>query len=180
MSEVGQQVKKISTVAIVLSVLVILLGFAAIIVPEIAGLAVTLLLGWALLVAGIVEIVHAFGSRQGGSFFLHMLIGILDVVVGGYLVWHPAAALVTLTLVLAAVFVVDGISTLFYGFRLRPQPGSGWMLFDGFVSLLLGILIWAHWPLSSVWFIGTLIGIRLVLEGTGRLFAASAVRSLAT
>ena len=60
------------------------------------------------------------------------------------------------------VFVVDGISTLFYGFRLRPQPGSGWLLFDGLVSLVLGILIWSHWPMSSVWFIGTLIGIRLV------------------
>jgi len=178
MSELAVQVKKASTVAIVLSVLVILLGFAAIIVPEIAGLAVTLLIGWALLVAGVVEIVHAFGSRHGGNFALHLLIGILDVVVGAYLIIHPTAALVTLTLILAVVFVVDGISTLFYGFRLRPQPGSGWLLFDGLVSLVLGILIWSHWPMSSVWFIGTLIGIRLVLEGTGRLFAASAVRSV--
>jgi uncharacterized membrane protein HdeD (DUF308 family) len=179
MSEMAQTVKKASTGMMILSVLVILLGFVAIIVPEIAGIAVTLFIGWALLVAGIVEIAHAVGSGRGGSFFLHLLIGILDVIVGGYLIFHPAAALVTLTLVLAAIFVVDGVITLISGFRSSPNPGSGWMIFDGIISLLLGILIWAHWPMSSVWFIGTLIGIRLILEGTGRLFAASAVRSAA-
>ncbi len=179
MSDPVTQVRKLSAWAIVLAVLIILLGFVAIIIPEIAGLAVTLLVGWALLIAGAFEIVHAIGSRHAGRFFLHIFIGILDVVAGGYLIWHPRAGLLTLTIFLAVVFIVDGVFTLIAGFRVRPQPGSGWMLFDGFISLLLGILIWAHWPFSSVWFIGTLIGIRLVMEGTGRLFAASAVRSLA-
>lgn len=171
MSEIATGAAKSSAWRTVISVLLILLGVCAIIVPEVAGLAVTLLVGWVLLIAGAFEIMHAFGTRAGGHFALHFLVGILDVVVGFFILWHPGAGLLTLTLFLAAVFVVDGIFTLIWGFRMRPNPGSGWLLFDGAISLLLGILIWAHWPYSAVWFIGLLIGIRLMMEGIGRLMA---------
>jgi uncharacterized membrane protein HdeD (DUF308 family) len=171
------EVKGRSPWPVFLSIVVILLGLGAIIVPEIAGLAVTLLVGWALLIAGGFEIMHAVGVR-GTRFVLHFLIGILDVVVGFYVILHPGAGLLTLTLFLAVIFVVDGIFTLAWGFRSRPNPGSGWLLFDGVISLVLGILIWAHWPYSSVWFIGTLIGIRLMMEGFGRLVAPPPSRLL--
>jgi uncharacterized membrane protein HdeD (DUF308 family) len=177
-SEIAAEARKTSAWTTVLSILVILLGLGAIIVPEIAGLAVTLLVGWALLIAGGFEIMHAVGVR-GSRFVLHFLIGILDVVVGFYVILHPGAGLLTLTLFLAVIFVVDGVFTLAWGFRLRPHAGSGWLLFDGAISLVLGILIWAHWPYSSVWFIGTLIGIRLMMEGFGRLMAPSVTRTLA-
>ena len=81
------------------------------------------------------------------------------------MVSRPGAALVTLTLFLAAYFVVDGIFEIIEAFDLKPIQGWGWMLFGGIVSILLGIMIWRQWPVSGAWAIGILFGIKLIFAG---------------
>lgn len=98
------------------------------------------------------------------------IIGLLYWLVGLYLIFHPARGLVTLTLLLASYFVVEGIIELVMYFRLRHLHRANWFLWDGLITLLLGILIWAHWPFSSVWVLGTLVGISLLISGFTRLF----------
>jgi uncharacterized membrane protein HdeD (DUF308 family) len=88
------------------------------------------------------------------------------------------AGLASLTLVLALYLFAEGVLELIMGFRLRPMPGSGWLLFDGIVTLVLGILIWRSWPSSTEWVIGTLVGISMLFSGTARLSLSLAARRM--
>jgi len=155
----------------IVGVLLIILGLAAILLPFIAGIAITAFIGWLLLFAGIVHLIYCWHSRSTGGVIWHLLIAILYLFVGFYLIFHPARGLVTLTLLLASYFVVEGVIELVLYFRLRRSYRAGWFLWDGLITLLLGILIWAHWPFSSVWVLGTIIGISLLISGFTRLFA---------
>jgi uncharacterized membrane protein HdeD (DUF308 family) len=155
----------------IVGVLLIILGLLAILLPFIAGIAITAIIGWLLLFAGIVHVIYCWHSRSTGGVIWQSLIAILYLFVGFYLIFHPARGLVTSTLLLASYFVVEGVIELVLYFRLRRSHRSGWFLWDGLITLLLGILIWAHWPFSSVWVLGTLIGISLLISGLTRLFA---------
>src|SRR5262249_59280471 len=95
--------------------------------------------------------------------------GVLFVIGGYYFLTHPLMALSTLTLLLAALILAAGVCEIITYFRLRGEQASGWMLFNGIVALFLGALIWLHWPSSSVWAIGTLVGVNLLLTGITRL-----------
>jgi uncharacterized membrane protein HdeD (DUF308 family) len=152
-----------------LGIVLIVAGILAIILPVIAGVAITALLGWVLLFAGVAHLVYAWGARAAGSGLWQGVIGLVYLVVALYLIFHPARALVTLTLFLAIYFVVEGIFALVLFFRLRRTHRAGWFLWDGLITLFLGILIWAHWPLSSAWAIGTIVGISLLMSGVARL-----------
>jgi uncharacterized membrane protein HdeD (DUF308 family) len=138
--------------------------------PFFAGIAVTAVIGWLLLLAGIAHLLYCWHSRSTGSVIWPLIIAILYLFVGFYLIFHPARGLVTLTLLLASYFVIEGVIELVMYFRLRRSHRASWFLWDGIITLLLGILIWAHWPFSSVWVLGTLIGISLLISGFTRLF----------
>jgi uncharacterized membrane protein HdeD (DUF308 family) len=161
----------------IVGVLLIILGLFAIVLPFIAGIAITAFIGWLLLFAGIVHLIYSWHSRKASGVTWQILIAILYLFVGFYLVFHPARGLVTLTLLLASYFLVEGVIELVLYFRLRSSHRSGWFLWDGLITLLLGILIWAHWPFSSVWVLGTLIGISLLISGFTRLFAKPTLAS---
>jgi uncharacterized membrane protein HdeD (DUF308 family) len=161
----------------IVGVLLIILGLLAIVLPFIAGIAITAFIGWLLLFAGIVHLIYSWHSRKTSGVIWQILIAILYLFVGFYLIFHPARGLVTLTLLLASYFVVEGVIELVLYFRLRSSHRSGWFLWDGLITLLLGILIWAHWPFSSVWVLGTLIGISLLISGFTRLFAKPTLTS---
>jgi uncharacterized membrane protein HdeD (DUF308 family) len=155
----------------IVGVLLIILGLFAILLPFVAGIAITAFIGWLLLFAGIAHLIYSWHSRSTGGGIWQVLISILYLFVGFYLIFHPARGLVTLTLLLASYFVVEGVIELVLYFRLRSSHRSGWFLWDGVITLLLGVLIWAHWPFSSVWVLGTIIGISLLISGFTRLFA---------
>lgn len=154
----------------IVGILLILAGLLAILLPFIAGIAVTAVVGWLLLLAGIAHLIYCWQSRSTGSVIWQLIIAILYLFVGFYLIFHPARGLVTLTLLLASYFVIEGILELVMYFHLRRAHRASWFLWDGIITLLLGILIWAHWPFSSVWVLGTLIGISLLISGFARLF----------
>lgn len=161
----------------IVGVLLIILGLFAIVLPFIAGIAITAFIGWLLLFAGIVHLIYSWHSRKASGVIWQILIAILYLFVGFYLIFHPTRGLVTLTLLLASYFVVEGVIELVLYFRLRSSHRSGWFLWDGLITLLLGILIWAHWPFSSVWVLGTLISISLLISGFTRLFAQPTLAS---
>ncbi len=155
--------------SIAIGVLLIILGIAAIFLPFIAGIAVNLAVGWVLLFAGVLHLAYAWSARGAGAVIWQVIIGIVYILVAFYLLIHPARGLLTLTLVLAAYFIIEGILEIVTFFRLRSSGPAVWFLIDGIVTLVLGAIIWAHWPFSSVWAIGTIIGVSLLFSGITRL-----------
>ena len=116
-------------------------------------------------------------AKQRGGFFWELLLGILYIFIGVYLLVHPLAGLASLTIALAIYLFLEAILEFVLGFTLRPLPGSGWLLFDGIVTLVLAVMIWRTWPSSTAWVIGTLVGISMLFSGTSRLMLSLAARS---
>jgi uncharacterized membrane protein HdeD (DUF308 family) len=160
-----------------LGIALILLGAAALVAVGLTTLATVLFIGWLVLFGGIFEVVAAFWARQWSGFFLHLLTGFLYVVVGVLMLGHPVAAAAGLTLVLSALFLTGGVFRIVAAAMLR-YPNWGWSVLDGIVSLILGVLIWAEWPSSALWVIGTFVGIILILRGWSWVMFALAVRKL--
>ena len=163
---------------IVAAVLFIILGVFAIIEPAVAGLGVALLVGWLLVFGGIAYLIGAFYGGGAKSVIFHVLAGIVFVLGGLYFVSHPLLTLSSLTLFLASMIIVAGIFEIIAYFRIQGAQASGWMLFNGIVALILGGLIWFHWPSSTVWAIGTLVGVNLLLTGITRLMLGMAGRDV--
>jgi uncharacterized membrane protein HdeD (DUF308 family) len=163
---------------IVAAILFIVLGAFAIIEPAVAGLGVALLVGWLLIFGGVSHFVSAFEGGGARRVLFEILAGVVFVIGGYYMLTHPLLALNTLTLVLAAVILAAGVCEIITYFRLRSEQASGWILFNGIVALILGALIWLHWPSSSVWAIGTLVGVNLLLTGITRLMVGLTGRRL--
>jgi uncharacterized membrane protein HdeD (DUF308 family) len=160
---------KITGWYIAAAVLFIVLGIFAIIEPAVAGLGLTLLVGWLLIISGVTHLIGALKGGGARQVIYQVLIGLLYVIGGFYCLTHPLLAISTLTLMLAAVILAGGILEVISYFRLKGEAASGWLLFNGMISLLLGGMIWFHWPSSSVWAIGTLVGVKLLTTGVTRL-----------
>jgi uncharacterized membrane protein HdeD (DUF308 family) len=161
--------KKITGWYIAAAALFIVSGMFAIIEPAVAGLGLTLLVGWLLLMSGITHLIEAFKGGGARQVIYQVLIGLLYVIGGFYCLTHPLLAISTLTLILGAVILAGGTLEIISYFRLKREAASGWLLFNGNVSLLLGGMIWFHWPSSSVWAIGMLVGVKLLMTGVTRL-----------
>jgi uncharacterized membrane protein HdeD (DUF308 family) len=173
-----KEARKFSGWLIVAAILFIVLGAFAIIEPAVAGLGVALLVGWLLIFGGITHFVSAFEGGGAKRVIFQVLAGVVFVIGGYYFITHPLLALGTLTLLLAAVILAAGVCEIVTYFRLKSEQASGWMLFNGIVALILGALIWLHWPSSSVWAIGTLVGVNLLLTGITRLMVGLTGRRL--
>jgi uncharacterized membrane protein HdeD (DUF308 family) len=161
-----------------LGVVAIILGILAVLMPFVAGASATLLVGVLVLAAGIVRIVWAFGSGSFGRGLLRFVLGVLTLLCGVALLANPLFAMGVLTILLAIYLFVDGISEIVAGFKRRPQLGWLWMLIGGVVSILLGIFIWRQFPLSGIWAIGVLLGIKLFFIGLMMITAGSMMRSV--
>jgi uncharacterized membrane protein HdeD (DUF308 family) len=172
-------VKKAAGWSVMLSVLMIVAGILAIIVPPASGIAVTILVGWLMVFSGAAHLVYGWDTRSSGGLLWGMLLGILYIVTGGYVLLNPVAGLASLTLVLAAYLLVESILEFILSYRLRPLHGSAWLLVDGIVTLILAIMIWRTWPSSSLWAIGTLVGISMLFSGFARLTISLAARRVA-
>jgi uncharacterized membrane protein HdeD (DUF308 family) len=175
-TSVGTIVNKSVGWSIGLSVLMILAGLLAIALPQAAGIAVNLLVGWLLVFSGGAHLVFAWHTRTTGGFLWELLLGVLYLFVGGCLLFQPVAGLASLTLALAFYLFAEGVLEFILSYRLRPMPGSGWLLFDGIITLILSVMIWRTWPSSTEWVIGTLVGISMIFSGISRLMLSLAAR----
>ena len=143
--------------------LLVILGLFAMMTPAVSGIATTFMLGALLLISGIGMVIYSFSSDSFGTGVLRFLFGGITVLAALWMFVNPGMALATLTLFLAVYFVVDGLFLVFAGFGL-PR-GKGWVIFNGVVSVLLGLMIWRNWPVSGMWAVGILLGVKLVVAG---------------
>lgn len=161
------------------AILLILFGFLAIGLPFVTSWGVLVVVAWLIVISGIVQFIHAFQSHGVGSIIWKLIVAALYVAFGGYLLAHPVLGIAALTLALVFFLVAEGISDIIAWFQSRSAPGAIWVLVDGAVTLIVGLLIWMHWPASSLWVIGTLVGVSMVMTGFSRLMLGRAARSAA-
>lgn len=164
--------------SITLSILLIFAGILAIAVPPVAGIAVTIFVGWLLIFSGAAHAVFGWYTRSTGALVWELFLAIAYAAIGGYLLSHLQAGLSSLTIALAAYLFVKGLLEFVLAAVLRPLPGSGWLLFAGTVSIILAVLIWRSFPSSAEWVIGSLVGISMLFSGVSRLGLSMAARRL--
>lgn len=162
--------------SIVWGILMVICGFLAIAVPFASSIAIALLFAWLILFAGVAHLIFAFHGHTPGGVLWQRLLVVAYGAAGIYLLMHPLLGILSLTLLLAVFFLFEAALELALYVRIRHRPRAGWILFDGIVTLILGILVWMHWPSNSVWVIGTLVGISLIFSGISRFMLAFTAR----
>ena len=169
-------VRQATTWSTVWGVLLIIFGMAAVASPFLAAVAINAVIAWLIVMAGVIQVIVAFHAFRAGSMLWKLLVGIAYVFFGGYLITHPSLGVASLTLVLASLFLVEGVLNIALFLQMRSVQGSGWVLADGIITLLLGLMIYAQWPSSSAWAIGTLVGVSMIVSGITRVMMSLAVR----
>jgi uncharacterized membrane protein HdeD (DUF308 family) len=159
----------------------VVLGLLAIAVPPLAGLAVTILFGWLFLISGVVGLVTSFAMRQAPGFWWSLLSAALGILVGVLLLAQPLSGLVSLTFVLIAFFIVEGVATIMFALEHRRELTGRWewMLASGIVDLFLALVILTGLPGSVGWALGLIVGINMVFGGVSMIGMALAGRSKA-
>jgi uncharacterized membrane protein HdeD (DUF308 family) len=160
------------------AILLIVFGLLAIALPMGTSLGIVLIAAWLIILSGGFQFIHAFQSGSAGHMVWKLLVAIVYLVAGFYFLLHPLLSLASFTLALAFFFVAEGVVDLIGYFQNSGMAGAGWILFDGIVTLILGVLVWRQWPSSSSWVIGTLVGISLLMTGITRLMLILALRRL--
>ncbi|HTN93583.1 MAG TPA: HdeD family acid-resistance protein [Gallionella sp.] len=163
------------------SIVMLILGFLAIAAPVIATIAVDIYIGWLFLISGIVGLVAMFSAKNIPAFLWSLLTAALSVIAGGLLIWNPVAGALSLTVVMTAFFIAEGVFQIVTSIAYHGVIGSswGWMLVSGIADLVLAAIIILSWPVSAVWVLGLLVGINLITSGWAILMAALAGRKLA-
>ncbi|HWW82771.1 MAG TPA: DUF308 domain-containing protein [Vicinamibacterales bacterium] len=171
-------IRRAATWSLALSALMIVTGLLAIGIPMIAGVAVTLIVGWLLIASAALHFVFAWRSGHASAVIWEILLGLAYAVIGFYVLSNPAVGLASLTFAVAAYLFIEGILEFVLAFQIRPAPGSGWLLVDGVITLVLAVMIWSTWPSSATWVVGTLVGISMLFSGVTRLMLSLAVRRI--
>jgi uncharacterized membrane protein HdeD (DUF308 family) len=166
--------------SIFVSVIMIVAGLLAIALPLEAGIAVNLFVAWMLVFAAIAHFIFAWYTRRTGSVLLKVLLGLLYLAVAFYLLDHPGRGLATLTAALAFYLLIEGVTEIILYFQHRAANGSSWFLLNGIITIVLGGMLWATWPSSAEWAIGTLVGISIFFSGVSRLMISLAARRAVT
>lgn len=160
-------------------VLLLALGIVAVVVPPLATLAITILLGWLFLISGVMGLVTSFWMRAAPGFWWSLISAALAVLIGGMLLARPVTGAVSLTLLLIAFFAVEGVVSIMFALdHKRELSGKwGWMLISGIVDLVLAVIILAGLPGTSAWALGLLVGINMVFGGIALIAMALHARS---
>lgn len=169
-------VRHASTLSILWGVLLIVFGMFAVGAPFVAAVAVSIAVAWLIILAGVVHLMLAFHAHRAGRLVWKLLVGLAYVFVGVYLILHPVLGIASLTLVLALLFLIEGTLNVILFFNMRSMRGAIWVLIDGIITLLLGLMIYLQWPSSAVWAIGLLVGVSMIISGTARVMLSLAMR----
>jgi uncharacterized membrane protein HdeD (DUF308 family) len=159
-------------------IILVILGIVAIVLPPIATIAFTIIIGWIFLVSGILGLITTFWARQAPGFWWALISAIIAIAAGVVLLLWPISGAVSLTLVLIAFFVVEGIASILYAVEHRNQLTGrwGWMLVSGIIDLILAAIIFSGLPGTAVWALGLLVGINMVFGGVALIGMALAAR----
>ena len=143
----------------------VILGTLAIIVPHVFTLGIILFLGWLLLLGGIFQIIRAVSIINMPGFSLWFALGLLQTVIGYFLVTEPAQGSLTITLLLTVFFAIEGLAKIYFALMMRPLSQWGWVFFSGITALFLALVVWVGWPQTGLWVLGLLLGINMVFLG---------------
>jgi uncharacterized membrane protein HdeD (DUF308 family) len=160
-------------------ILLIITGVLATGWPFFTAVAVSRIIAWLIVFAGVYHIIYAFHAKTVGSLVWDILVGLAYLAVGIYAIAHPLIAVSSLTVLLAGLFFVEGVLDIIGYFQMRHRRGAGWILLDGIVTAFVGALIWPHWPSSSLWALGTFVGVSMIVSGVARVMMSLASRRLA-
>lgn len=163
-------------------VVLVVLGMLAILVPQLATLGVTILLGWLFFISGIVGLFTTFMMRQAPGFWWSLISAILGIGAGVVLLARPVSGAVSLTLVLIAFFIIEGVASIMFAldYRRRLARHWGWMLFSGVIDLVLAAMIFTGLPATAAWALGLLVGINMIFGGCALVSIALQARTHAT
>ncbi|RUU44354.1 HdeD family acid-resistance protein [Mesorhizobium sp. M6A.T.Ce.TU.002.03.1.1] len=148
-----------------LGVLLLILGGIAFGNLFIATVASVYVVGWLMLMAGVIEIMHALGVKTWSRFFYWLLSGLLYAVAGFFAFYNPLLASAVLTFLLAVALLASGVLRAWVGYKHRPAKGWGWLVAAGIISALAGLVIAMGWPVNSVWVLGLFLAIDLIFQG---------------
>ncbi|HWM30874.1 MAG TPA: HdeD family acid-resistance protein [Methyloceanibacter sp.] len=173
-----ETVKKYSLWYLLQGVLMIVAGILALVYPLVASVAMVFLLGWILIISGVLQGIGLIGARDVPHYWLSLISAVLAIVIGLLLLRQPDSGLLLMTVLLIVYFMVEGISKVIFALTIRPFPNWGWVLASGIVGIVLAVYLWANMPVSSEWVLGVLLGILLVSEGVALAYLAWKVRDL--
>ena len=171
-------VKRVTGLAILWAVILIICGIIALSLPMIAGISTAIVISVLIIVSGVIHLTTAAVAGSLGGYLWRTLVGIVYIIGGVWLFMHPVLGLVSFTFVLGIMFVIEGLFAILSFFPLRKNTGSSWLLFDGIITLLLAFLILDRWPSSAAWAIATIVGVNLLISGITRLMALLAARRI--
>jgi uncharacterized membrane protein HdeD (DUF308 family) len=159
-------------------IVLVVLGLLAIVIPPLATLAVTILIGWLFLISGVVGLVTTFWAKGAPGFWWSLVSAIIAIIAGVILLASPISGSVSLTLVLIVFFIIEGVASIMYGIEHRKEASSraGWIIASGVIDLILAAIIFSDLPGSAAWAIGLLVGINMVFGGTSLIVMALAAR----
>ena len=177
-SEMRDAVREHWKAFLIEGILLVVLGLAAMIVPPLASLAVTIFLGWMFLISGIAGLALTFWTRQMPGFWWSLISAALTIFAGIVLLARPLQGVLTLTIVVGAYFLAEGVATIMYALEHRRELSErwSWMLFSGLLDILIAALIITGLPGSAEWAIGLLVGINLLFGGASLIGVALAAR----
>jgi uncharacterized membrane protein HdeD (DUF308 family) len=159
-------------------IILVLLGLLAIVIPPLATLWVTIVIGWLFLISGVVGLVTTFRAKGAPGFWWSLVSAVIAVAAGLALLIKPISGAVSLTFVLIAFFIIEGVASIMYGIEHRKEASSraGWIIASGIIDLILAAIIFSDLPGSAAWAIGLLVGINMVFGGTSLIAMALAAR----
>jgi len=159
-------------------IILVILGIIGIIVPPIATLAVEIFVGWLLLISGIAGLITTFGARHAPGFWWSLLSALLGIAAGVVLLLWPASGIVSLTILLIAFFIIEGVISIMYAVEHKRELSGqwGWMLVSGIIDLILAAIIFAGLPWTAAWALGLLVGINMLFGGSALIAMAMHAR----
>ena len=174
MNEMNSEIKSGAGSMKWMGILTIIFGILAMMMPYITGQSVLLLIGILVMAGGILRLIWAFKAGSLGKGILVFLIGVLTLLAGFWIITEPFVAAGALTIVLSIYFFADGLMEIIAAFSV--EEGKGWLLFDGIVTVVLGVLLFTGFPFSGPLAVGILLGIKLLFAGITMLTLGSAVK----
>src|SRR4249920_3387629 len=171
-----ETVRRYSLWYLVQGILMVVIGVLALISPWTASAAIVRLLGWFLIISGVLQGIGLIGAREVPYFWLELISAVLAIVIGLLLLRHTDAGLLFLSLLFVVYFMIEGIVKTIFAFTIRPFPNWGWVLASGLVGVALSLYLWANLSTASEWLLGLLFGILLVVEGAALTSLAWRIR----
>jgi uncharacterized membrane protein HdeD (DUF308 family) len=178
---VASSIRKHWMVFLIEGILLLVLGVIAVLVPEIASLAVTLLLGWIFLISGIAGLITTFMMRNAPGFGWALVSAIIGILAGVVLIAWPLSGVLSITLVIIVFFIIEGVASVMYALEHKRELSGrwGWMLVSGLVDLVLAAIVFAGLPGSAAWVLGILVGINMIMGGAAMIAMALHARDSA-